>query len=404
MGHFDRALGQIRRATQYISIDDATLQILLHPMREISINIPLKRDDGSFEMLSGYRVQHNDWRGPFKGGIRFHEHVDLDEVRALATWMTFKTAVVGIPMGGGKGGITISPKQYSEDEIERLTRSWAQEMKNNIGPHIDVPAPDVNTSSREMDWIADEFGNKAVVTGKSLSAGGSEGRETATAAGAFYVLEEMLKSQIIDGVSETLTIAIQGFGNAGRIFARIASNAGHVIVAVSDSRGAIFNENGLAVAALELHKDQTGSVLGFKDTKEMTQQELLGLQVDVLAPAALGGAIDEQASEKIQAKLILEIANGPLTEGANEVCERRGIAVIPDILTNAGGVTVSYFEWDQNLKNEHWSAEEVDEKLRRIMEKSTRDVLDQSKKHEVSFRDAAFILALERLSAARPAL
>ncbi len=404
MGHFDRALGQIRRATQYISIDDATLQILLHPMREISINIPLKRDDGSFEMLSGYRVQHNDWRGPFKGGIRFHEHVDLDEVRALATWMTFKTAVVGIPMGGGKGGITISPKQYSEDEIERLTRSWAQEMKNNIGPHIDVPAPDVNTSSREMDWIADEFGNKAVVTGKSLSAGGSEGRETATAAGAFYVLEEMLKSQIIDGVSETLTIAIQGFGNAGRIFARIASNAGHVIVAVSDSRGAIFNENGLDVAALELHKDQTGSVLGFKDTKEMTQQELLGLQVDVLAPAALGGAIDEQASEKIQAKLILEIANGPLTEGANEVCERRGIAVIPDILTNAGGVTVSYFEWDQNLKNEHWSAEEVDEKLRRIMEKSTRDVLDQSKKHEVSFRDAAFILALERLSAARPAL
>lgn len=399
---FDSALSQIHRAAQVKDFPSELLEALIKPMREVKVSIPVAMDDGSQKIFEGYRVQHNNWRGPFKGGIRFHQDVDVHEVKALATWMSFKTAVTGIPMGGGKGGITVDPKELSEAELERLTRGWTKAMAGVIGPEIDVPAPDVNTSPREMAWIADEFGHPAVVTGKPIEAGGSEGRGEATATGGYYVFSELRDRLYID--PEMGSVVIQGFGNAGQIFAKICARHEMNVVAVSDSRGGIYNPTGLNIDEVIAHKQETGSVQGFGGSKDITNEELLELECGLLVPAALENVINENNAHRVKAKVILELANGPLTPGADDVLFEKGIQVIPDILANSGGVTVSYFEWDQNMKGEHWSAEDVDAKLKEIMTTQANEVWTRKEEYKTDMRRAAFILALERLQESRKQL
>lgn len=397
---FQNALSQIMRAAKIGGTDTEVLDLLQAPMRMVRVNIPVKMDDGSMKIFEGYRVQHNNWRGPYKGGIRFHQDVDLDEVKALATWMSFKTAVAGIPMGGGKGGVTVNPKELSEGELERLTRGWTRAMLGVIGPEIDVPAPDVNTSPREMAWIADEFGHPAVVTGKPIEAGGSQGRGSATATGGYYILEELRERLFID--PETATVAIQGFGNAGQIFGELCARHEYKVIAVSDSRGAIKSEAGLNIEAVIAHKKETGSVIDFAGAENITNEELLEVECGVLVPAALENVIHKDNAAAVKAKVVLELANGPTTPEADDILFEKGIQVIPDILANSGGVTVSYFEWDQNMKEESWSEEDVDSKLKELMVAAANDVWERKEKHETDMRRAAFILALERLSSARP--
>ncbi|MBT6254056.1 Glu/Leu/Phe/Val dehydrogenase, partial [Candidatus Uhrbacteria bacterium] len=377
---FENALNQIRRAADVTDVKADVISILSHPMREVRVSIPLKRDDGSLEMIEGFRVQHNNWRGPFKGGIRYHQDVDIHEVKALATWMTFKTAIAGIPMGGGKGGVTFNPKEYSQAEIERVTRAWVRAMDGVIGPTVDVPAPDVNTRPQEMVWIADEFGNPAVTTGKPIEAGGSEGRGEATAQGGYYVLDELFEDLSLE--PEMKTVAIQGFGNAGRTFARIATRHEWKVIAVSDSRGAVYNPEGLDVEALERHKDETRSVVGFEGAQEMTNEAILELECGLLAPAALENVITQENAPRIQAKVVLELANGPTTPEADDILFEKGIHVVPDVLANAGGVTVSYFEWEQNMKDEKWTAPDVDAKLKTAMADAARQTWDRAREYK----------------------
>lgn len=369
-------------------------------MREIHENINVTMDDGSVRTFTAYRVQHNNWRGPFKGGIRYHANVDIDEVRALSAWMTMKTAVVGIPMGGGKGGVTVDPKKLSPKEREALTRGWARAMKQYIGPEIDVPAPDVNTNSQDMDWIAEEFGHPAVITGKSVEKGGSLGRDTATAMGGWFVFEALRPSLFLD--DETATIVIQGFGNAGMNFAEITHRHGLKVVGVSDSASGVYNPEGLDVPALIAHKKATGVVNGFAGARDVSNTELLELPCGVLVPAALEGQLTAENAARVQAKVVLELANGPTTPEADDILFSRGIMVVPDILANAGGVTVSCFEWEQNMKGEHWTAEDVQAKLKGVMESAAREVAERKGKYNTDFRRAAFLLALERLEAAMP--
>ncbi len=395
---FENALSQIRRAAAVTSIDPDTLALLSHPMREVHVSIPVTMDDGTLKIFTGYRVQHNNWRGPFKGGIRYHADVIIDEVRALATWMTMKTATVGIPMGGGKGGVTVDPKTLSEGEKERLTRGWVRAMKGVIGPDVDVPAPDVNTRPVEMAWIADEFGHPAVVTGKPIENGGSAGRGTATAQGGYYVFDALRSKLFLD--PETSTVAIQGFGNAGRTFAEICARHEIKVIAVSDSGGGIYHEAGLDIAAVGAHKDATGSVMDFAGAKNITNDEILELTCGVLVPAALENVITEKNAARVNAKVILELANGPTTPEADDVLFAKGVHVIPDILANAGGVTVSYFEWEQNMKGETWSEEDVDRKLKVIMEEAATAVWDRAEAQKTDLRRGAFVLALERLATA----
>ena len=399
MNAFENALNQIRRAAAVTDVDADILTMLSHPMREVHVSIPLARDDGSLEIVEGFRVQHNNWRGPYKGGIRFHKNVDINEVKALATWMTFKTAVAGIPMGGGKGGVTFNPKNYSVSELERVMRGWTRAMHGVIGPDIDVPAPDVNTSPREMAWLADEFGDPAVTTGKPIEAGGSEGRGEATAQGGYYVLEELFEDVSLE--PEMKSVAIQGFGNAGRTFAQIAARHEWKVVAAADSRGGVYNAEGLDVEALEWHKDETGSVVGFAGAQEISNEGILELQCGLLVPAALENVITQENAPRIQAKVVLELANGPTTPEADDILFKKGIHVIPDILANSGGVTVSYFEWVQNKAGEHWEAGDVDRKLKEHMTDAARQTWDCAQQYKTDLRRGAFALALERLSDAQ---
>ncbi len=394
MNAFENAINQIERSAKLTTVDPKVISAMKTPMNEIRKELAVTRDDGSSVALEAYRVQHNNWRGPFKGGIRFHPEVDINEVRALSLWMTLKTAVVGIPLGGGKGGVTFDPKGYSVAELERVTRGWARAMKEFIGPEIDVPAPDVNTTPREMDWIADEFGHKAVVTGKTIPAGGSEGRGAATAQGGWYVLSSMKESL---GVTDLQTVVVQGFGNAGRTFAEIAHREGMKVIATSDSRGAIMNPEGLDITALAKWKDETGQVANFPGSTSISPDELLSLSCDLLVPAALEGVLTEKNADSVQARLILELANGPTTPEADDILFTKGIHVIPDILANAGGVTVSYYEWEQNMRGEHWTAEEVDSRLRATMADSAAKVYETATEHSTDLRRGAFILALKRL-------
>lgn len=403
MNPFQTALEQLNRAAQLGNISSEVLERLRHCDREITVALPVRMDSGIQEWFTGYRVEHNNARGPYKGGIRYHEQVEMNEVRALALWMTLKCAVVGIPMGGGKGGITVSPKRLSAGERERLTRAWAGAMADVLGPEKDVPAPDVNTTSQDMDWIADEYaritGDKsgAVITGKSITHGGSHGRGTATAQGGFYVFEALREALELPTVC---SVAIQGFGNAGQHAAQLWASAGHRVICVSDTHGSAYDSDGLDIAAVSAHKEHTGSVGSFLGVKQGMSTDPLFIECDLLIPAALEQQITKENVQNIRARAILELANGPTTPEADDALYARGIQVIPDILANAGGVTVSFYEWEQNRRGEVWSEKEVFEKLQPTMQEQARMVHRIAGEHATDLRRGAFLLALQRLNEA----
>lgn len=399
---FDNAMTQLDKVAKIKDFGDEFIFRLRQPDRDIKVSIPVKMDNGSLKIFEGYRVEYNNILGPYKGGIRYHQDTEINEVKALAFWMVLKCAVVNIPMGGGKGGITVNPKELSKGELERLSRGWVQKLSDILGPLKDVPAPDVNTTGEIMAWMADEYGKitgdttGAVITGKPLDKGGSLGRDTATAQGGFYAFEALKKEL---GLEEKCSVAIQGFGNAGANAALIWQRAGHKIIAVSDSRGGVYNPEGLDAIKLAKHKLDTGAVAGFAGSRDITNEELLRIECDLLIPAAFENVITESNAHKIKAGAILELANGPITSAADEILFKKGITVVPDILANAGGVAVSYFEWDQNLKNEHWTELEVFNKLRPIMSDNAAKISTKAKEFNTDLRMGAFILAIERLKA-----
>jgi len=405
-----RAQKQLRKIAEKINLDDDLLSRLIEPDRIVTTALPVKLDDGQIKVFTGYRVQHNNLMGPYKGGLRYHPNVDMAEVKALAFWMTMKCAVVDVPFGGGKGGITVDPRMLSQNELEVLTRVFAQRLTPVIGPELDVPAPDVNTTPQIMTWIMDEYakvtGNasKAVITGKPIEDGGSQGRTEATGLGGVYVLIKMLKNLNID--PSGLTVAVQGIGNVGYHAAYYLEKEGFRIVAISDSKEAIHVPSGLnPEKTLKCKKDRgmlsncycVGEICDIKGGTIISNEELLELPVDILVPAALENVIVSENAGKIKAKIILELANGPVTEDADEMLNKKGITVIPDILANAGGVCTSYYEWYQNMHNESWQKDEVFDKLKQQMERVTDEVFNSSKENNVTLRDGAYILALKRL-------
>jgi glutamate dehydrogenase/leucine dehydrogenase len=416
---FLNALKQLKTAADLMNLEASVLEILQKPKRILEFSIPVKMDDGTLKVFEGYRVQYNDARGPFKGGIRFHPETDLSEVKALAFWMTIKCAMVGIPMGGAKGGVTVDPKKLSIAELERLSRGYTRAVADFIGPEKDVPAPDVNTTPQIMAWIMDEyskikgFNNPGVVTGKPLEVNGSKGRDIATAQGGFYILEKVLeKIKLMDekGKSKTansdITVAIQGTGNVGGNMAKILAKNGFKIVAISDSKGGIVRKskiNGfekLDVEGAMKWKKENESLEGFPGTEAVSHKELLELPVDILIPAAMENQITDENVDKIKAKIILELANGPTTPEADAKLFKRGITVVPDVLANAGGVTVSYFEWCQNIRNYYWEEEKVISRLEKIMKESFDEVWVIKEKYSVDMRTAAFVLAITRIAEA----
>lgn len=398
---FENAISQLERAAKVKTFNKEFLARLAKPEREIQISIPVKMDDGKLEIFEGYRVQYNNARGPYKGGIRYHPNTEINEVRALAFWMTLKCAVANIPMGGSKGGITVDPKKLSKDELEKLSRGWVRMIVKDIGPQIDVPAPDVNTTPEIMAWMADEYtkitGDKtgATFTGKPISLGGSEGRGIATGLGGFYVFEVIAEKIKLP---KSCKIVIQGFGNVGGNAAEILFKKGHIIIAISDSKGAIYKEDGIDIEALNEYKKQNKKIEDFPGSKNISNAELLTLECDVLIPAALENQITENNADQIKTKLILELANGPTTPEADDILFRRGIPVVPDILANAGGVTVSTFEWEQNLKAEHWNEIDVFAKLEKIIKEEANNIFKRSKEMNTDMRRTAFVIALERIS------
>ncbi len=403
---FQNAMSQLDRATKVKTFSPDFLKLLASPNREIRISIPVIMDDNSIQIFEGYRVQYNNARGPYKGGIRFHQDTDINEVKALAFWMALKCAVANIPMGGGKGGITVDPKKLSKSELEKLSRGWIKLMAPVIGPNVDVPAPDVNTTPEIMAWMVDEYSKitgdttNAVITGKPIAIGGSEGRGPATGLGGFYVFDVIQKKL---SLPESCKVVIQGFGNVGGNAAEILTANGHKIIAISDSKGAIIKENqetGLDITSLNEYKKINGQIEGFPGTRSITNDELLEIECDVLIPAALENQITEKNAKNIKTKLIVELANGPTTPEADDILFARGIPVVPDILANAGGVTVSTFEWEQNLKKEHWTEVDVFEKLKKIMDEETEVIWNKSKELNTDIRRAAFIVALERIEKA----
>jgi glutamate dehydrogenase (NAD(P)+) len=395
---------QFDQAADLINLESGLRRVLREVKRQLIVSFPVKMDDGSVRVFEGYRVQHNMARGPAKGGIRYHQGVTLDEVKALAMWMTWKCAIAGLPFGGAKGGIVVDPKQLSEGELERMTRRYATEISVIIGPEYDIPAPDVNTSPKIMAWIMDTismehgFSTPAVVTGKPLSVGGSQGRNAATGRGVMFVALEACQRLGIDPKSST--VAIQGFGNAGSIAARLLADQGFTIVAVSDSSGAIHSAAGLDIDHLLAHKKSTGSVTGFPGSRAIADHEVLEVPCDVLVPAALENQIVSENAGRVQARLILEAANGPITPDADVLLEQRGITVVPDVLANAGGVTVSYFEWVQDLQSFFWDEDEINARLEKVMHRAFGEVWDASKQHGVSLRQGAYFLAIERVAEA----
>lgn len=401
---FEMARKQIDIASKYLNVEPGLLERLKHTKREVIVHFPVKMDSGEVRIFTGYRVQHDVSRGPAKGGIRYHPDVDLDEVRALAMWMTWKAAVVNIPFGGAKGGVQCNPKEMSIQEIENLTRRFTWEISIILGPEQDIPAPDVYTNPQVMAWIMDTFSIlkgysvPGVVTGKPIELGGSLGRYEATGRGVVITSLEALKylKKPIEGAK----VAIQGCGNVGGIAAKHFDRLGAKVIAISDSRGGLYNENGLDIKRILDCKSQYQCLICEKEEEEITNEELLELECDILVPAALENQITEKNASRIRAKIIAEGANGPTTPEADEILNDRGVFIIPDILANAGGVTVSYFEWVQNLQELIWSEEEVLERLTRIMQRSFREVLEISLAKKIPMRTAALVLGIGRVAEA----
>jgi glutamate dehydrogenase/leucine dehydrogenase len=399
---FEIAKQQIERVGKYLKLDPGLLEILKSPQRELSVNFPVRMDDGKIRVFNGYRVQFNGALGPYKGGIRYHPQVNLDEVRALACWMTWKTSLMGIPYGGSKGGVICDPKKMSKAELERMTRRYTTAISTIIGPEKDIPAPDVYTDGQTMAWIMDTYSMNlgysvpGVVTGKPLAIGGSKGRDEATSRGVVYTTREAAKKIKLN--LKGATVAIQGYGNVGGFAAKIFHDEyGCKIVAVSDSKGGIYSEKGFDPKEVKDHKEKTGSVVGFPGTTKISNEGLLELKVDVLVPAALENVITAENASRINAKIVAEGANGPTTPAADEILHKKGIIDIPDILANGGGVTVSYFEWVQNLQHFFWTLDEVRQKLDQIITTAFNNVWEVREKEKVDMRTAAYIVAVKRV-------
>jgi glutamate dehydrogenase (NADP+) len=412
-GLFSDATAVLTEALRYADISPDTVELLSKPKSVLQVSIPVRRDDGTLDAFTGYRVRYNDSRGPTKGGIRFHPMVTVDEVQALAFWMTIKTAVVDLPYGGGKGGVTVDPKALSMHELERLSRGYIDAIGDFIGPDVDIPAPDVYTNELVMSWMMDQYSVirrrrvPDVITGKPVTLGGSAGRSTATGDGGFYVARTLLGR--ILGCGHRPTVAVQGFGNAGAVIAERLYGTGCRVVAVSDSKGGIYRPAGLHVPSVRQVKAESGqltaaryrgNVCDIEDYEPITQDDLLALDVDVLVPAALENAITERNAGSVRAKVIVELANGPISAEADRYLHERGITVLPDVLANAGGVIVSYFEWVQNRQGFPWTAQEVDERLQTRMITETERLWSAATERGTSLRVAAYALALERIGEA----
>ena len=409
---FSDASQRLDEALEYASISEDAIERLKLPKSSLKVSIPVRMDDGTLRIFPGYRVRYDDTRGPTKGGIRYHQDVSSDEVQSLAFWMTFKCAVANLPFGGGKGGITVTPKELSPFELERLSRGYIDAVADFIGPDIDIPAPDVYTNQMIMGWMVDEYSiikrqfTPAVITGKPLTMGGSLGRDTATALGAFFTIEATWPKLGVSGSPADTTVAVQGFGNAGAIVAELLFNAGYKVVAVSDSKGGIYRREGLDIPSVRQFKDSTrtlkavyceGTVCSIVEHETITNEELLALDVDILAPAALENQITEANAGDIKAKAVYELANGPTTPGADEILRQRDVVVFPDILVNAGGVTVSYFEWVQNRQGLYWPLEQVNQRLKQMMVEETERIWTIAQEQGIAPRTAAYVHALNRI-------
>lgn len=407
---FKDALSRLDQAFPYSRIDEEALEKLKHPKAILEVSVPVRMDDGSLRIFTGYRVRHDDTRGPTKGGIRFHPNVSLDEVKALAFWMTCKCALVGIPFGGAKGGVIVNPKELSPLEIERLSRGFIEQIADFIGPDTDIPAPDVYTNAMIMGWMADEYSiirrrhTPEVITGKPIELGGSLGREDATGRGAYYCIKELEKK--MGWRPGEILVAVQGFGNGGQEVAKLLHEEGYRVVAASDSRGGIYRPDGFDVPSLIQFKNRTrelkavyckGALCEAVEAETITNEQLLELDVDILIPAALENQITEENASRVKAPVIVEIANGPTTPGGDEILKSKGTLVVPDILANAGGVTVSYFEWVQNKAGYYWALQEVHSRLREIMSREFNAVYDLAEEYNIPIRQAAYAHALERL-------
>lgn len=399
---FKSAQDHLKSAVKILGMGDDTYEILRNVDEYVEVSIPVKMDNNKIKVFKGYRVHHNNVRGPYKGGIRFHPTVNVNEVKALASWMTWKCAVAGIPFGGAKGGIVCNPKEMSKNELEKLSRGYINALGDFIGPDRDIPAPDVYTGPQVMAWMMDEYSKKkganvpGVITGKPVEVFGSEGREDATGMGVSIVTREFLKHTNKD--PKEMTAAIQGYGNLGHVVAEQYYKMGMKVIAVSDSHGGIYNKDGLDPKQVLQHKNKKGTVVGLKGAKRISNEKLLEMKCDILVPAALGEVITTKNADRVKAKIIIEGANGPLTTGADRTLKMKKVMIVPDILANAGGVTVSYFEWVQNRSNSYWLKNVVNENLDMVMSRAFRDVVDMAGKHKVDLRTGAYILAVKRVA------
>ncbi len=401
---FEMAQRQVDNAASILNLHPGIHEILRWPKRVLYVSIPVKMDDGSIKVFKGYRSQHTDVLGPSKGGIRFHPDVTMDETIALSIWMTFKCGVIGLPYGGGKGGVACNPKELSQGEIERLSRGYIRAIAPIIGPEKDIPAPDVYTTPQIMAWMMDEFSElkgyycPGVITGKPVLTGGSLGRDVATALGTIFIIREALKT--LGKNFKDSTAAVQGYGNAGFHAARLLNEQGSKLIAVSDSKGGIYNPEGLNPHLVLEHKEKTGSVVNYSGSTPITNEELLEFDCDILVPAALEGVITEKNAMNIKTRIVAEAANGPTTPEADEILFKKGVFVLPDILANAGGVTVSYFEWVQNLTNYYWTKKEVESRLDEKMSAAFEQVYKTSRDYKVDMRTAAYLFSIKRLAEA----
>ena len=401
---YEVVLKQLDDAATELNLDPQVKALLKEPVRSLSVAVPVRMDNGSVRVFKGFRCQHNDALGPTKGGIRFHPQVEEAEVQALAAWMTFKCSLVGIPYGGAKGGVLCNPKEMSKGELERLSRGFIQAISPIIGPDKDIPAPDVYTNAQVMSWFMDEFSKikgvntPGLVTGKPLVIGGSYGRDSATARGLMYTVREAAKEMGMD--LNGATVVVQGYGNAGNFSAKFLQELGATLIAANDSSGGIYNPDGMDAFDLKEYKDEHGELIGYPGSQEISNEDLLTLECDILVPAAMENQINEKNAHKIKAKMIAEAANGPTTPEADKILNEKGVVVIPDVLANAGGVTVSYFEWVQNMYNYYWDKEEVDNKLEKIMVNAFERVHKKHQDSGVSYRVAAYMVAIERLTEA----